>query len=40
MNGIHKKDGLTVEMNNKKSIVISTRRKEDFMDYLENYLEI
>ena len=30
----------TVEMNNKKSIVISTRRKEDFMDYLENYLEI
>lgn len=40
MNGIHKKDGLTVEMNNKKSIVISSRRKDDFMEFIENYLEI
>lgn len=40
MNSILKKDGLTVEMNNKKSIVISSRRKDDFLNFLETYLEI
>lgn len=40
MKGIHKKDGLTVEMNNSKSIVISSRRKDDFINFIENYLEV
>ncbi|NJM79171.1 MAG: LytTR family transcriptional regulator [Flavobacterium sp.] len=40
MKGIHKKDGLTVEMNNNTSLVISSRRKDDFMTFIENYLEI
>lgn len=40
MYSIHKRDGLTVEMNNKKSIVISSRRKDDFMEFIQNYLEI
>lgn len=40
MNGITKKDGYTVEMQNNKSLVISSRRKDDFMDYLEQNLEI
>lgn len=40
MNGITKKDGYTVEMQNNKSLVISSRRKDDFMHYLEQNLEI
>ena len=40
MNGISKKDGLTVEMNNQKSIVISSRRKDEFMNFIETNLEI
>lgn len=40
MNGITKKDGYTVEMQNKKSLVISSRRKDDFMYYLEQNLEV
>ncbi|MBC8884266.1 LytTR family transcriptional regulator [Flavobacterium piscinae] len=40
INKIVKKDGLTVEMNSKKSIVLSTRRKEDFLRFIENFLEI
>lgn len=40
MKEIHKKNGFTVEMNNKKQIVISTRKKDDFMDFIENYLQI
>lgn len=40
MSGISKKDGLTVEMNNQKSIVISSRRKDEFMNFIETNLEI
>lgn len=40
MIGITKKDGYTVEMQNNKSLVISSRRKDDFMHYLEQNLEI
>lgn len=40
MKEIHKKNGFTVEMNNHKQIVISTRKKDDFMTFIENYLEI
>lgn len=40
MNSIQKRDGLTVEMNNKKSIVISSRRKDEFIEYIERNLEI
>ncbi|MEZ4839051.1 LytR/AlgR family response regulator transcription factor [Flavobacterium sp.] len=40
INKIVKKDGLTVEMNSKKSIVLSTRRKEEFLRFIENFLEI
>jgi two-component system LytT family response regulator len=40
INKIVKKDGLTVEMNSKKSIVLSTRRKDDFLRFIENFLEI
>lgn len=40
MTSIQKKDGLTVEMNNNKSIVISSRKKEDFMNFIEHNLEI
>lgn len=40
MNGITKKDGYTVEMQNNKFLVISSRRKDDFMHYLEQNLEI
>lgn len=40
MIGIQKKDGLTVEMPNNKSIVISSRRKDDFFHFIENHLEI
>lgn len=40
MIGITKKDGYTVEMQNNKSLVISSRRKDDFMHFLEQNLEI
>lgn len=40
ISGITKKDGYTVEMQNNKSLVISSRRKDDFMHYLEQNLEI
>ncbi|MDK2772515.1 MAG: LytTR family DNA-binding domain-containing protein [Flavobacterium sp.] len=40
MIGITKKDGYTVEIQNNKSLVISSRRKDDFMHYLEQNLEI
>ena len=40
MNSISKKDGLTVEMNTNKSIVISSRRKDEFISFIETYLEI
>ncbi|BCY29649.1 LytR/AlgR family response regulator transcription factor [Flavobacterium okayamense] len=40
MIGITKKDGYTVEMQNNKSLAISSRRKDDFMHFLEQNLEI
>lgn len=40
MNSISKKDGLTVEMNANKSIVISSRRKDEFINFIETYLEV
>lgn len=40
INGIMKKDGYTVELQNGKSLVISSRRKDDFIHYLEQNLEI
>lgn len=40
MIGITKKDGYTVEMQNNKSLVISSRRKDDFIHFLEQNLEI
>lgn len=40
MIGVTKKDGYSVEMQNNKSLVISSRRKDDFMHYLEQNLEI
>lgn len=40
MKSISKKDGLTVEMDNQKSIVISSRRKDEFIHFIESYLEI
>ena len=40
INGITKKDGYTVEMQNEKTLVISSRRKDDFMNFLEQNLEI
>ncbi|WP_191858989.1 LytR/AlgR family response regulator transcription factor [Hanstruepera ponticola] len=40
MKGISKRDGLTVEMNNNKSITISSRRKDDFISFIETHLEI
>lgn len=40
MIGITKKDGFTVELINNKFLVISSRRKEEFINYLENNLEI
>ena len=40
MIGISKKDGLTVEMANQKSIVISSRRKDEFINFIETNLEI
>lgn len=40
MKSISKKDGLTVEMNSQKSIVISSRRKDEFMNFIKQHLEI
>lgn len=40
MIGITKKDGYTVEIQNNKSLVISSRRKDEFMSFLEQNLEI
>lgn len=40
MNSINKKDGLFVIMNNKKNIIISSRKKDAFFQFIENYLEI
>lgn len=40
MNGILKKDGLSVEMNNKKNLIISSRRKDEFIEFIERNLEI
>lgn len=40
MNGITKKDGLCVNMNTGKSIVISGRRKDEFIKFIENHLQI
>lgn len=40
MRSINKKDGLTVEMNNGKSIVISSRKKDVFFQFIEDHLEI
>jgi two-component system, LytTR family, response regulator len=40
MKSISKKDGLTVEMNANKSIVISSRRKDEFINFIETYLEV
>lgn len=40
MKSISKKDGLTVEINANKSIVISSRRKDEFINFIETNLEI
>ncbi|PQJ74494.1 LytR/AlgR family response regulator transcription factor [Polaribacter gangjinensis] len=40
MKSISKKDGLTVEMNSQKTIVISSRRKDEFMNFIKQHLEI
>lgn len=40
MQSISKKNGLTVIMKNGKSIVISSRKKDDFFTFIEDFLEI
>lgn len=40
MSGITKKDGLSVNMVTGENIVISSRRKDEFLNFIETYLEI